>query len=573
MFGVSNYTNYATAGSPDWKLGQTPNWRGGAFDGWRHARSTFAVDFRRNQAMRDEDNVIAEICIGVSRDSPRILNSNDGFLQTFGANEPARSDGFGLFVGGEFVNKIRNPRAEGGVVGTSSLPTNWSNVSGGLITTFLGDGVEDGLPYADIHFAGMASGWTQIQFDTGVATTAGQAWGLDFGIRLISGTAVGVSPALKVYTSAPSFLANKFLASAVVPNSTRQTVSGKVVFHETPAANSRPFMQIPTIASVSYDFALRIYAPKLVQLDVVEGPELVTNGSLSDASGWVLSNCTIADGSMTFNDAGALMSGSRVAAAALFAGAVYAVTFDLAAISGDGVSPYVGGTQGDTYNTAGAKTSYIASATSTQTIGIISSGANNFVGSVDNISVKMISPGYMPDFPILPQAGLVAESVCMADNVMATVPELLAGFDASAGMSELVAVDLSQTAVGVVRPLFEISDGTEGNSIQAYIDEDDQPTLRIVSGGGVQVTAVLAYPVLAGTSLLAFGWGADGGYIVDQSGQVVAFAAVTLPSVLDHLQFGGDISSNYLNDTLVQMQTCSLLSLDEVQSWIEHAEV
>lgn len=90
----------------------------------------------------------------------------------------------------------------------------------------------------------------------------------------MAGTAVGVSPALKVYTSAPSFLANKFIGSAVAQNSARQAGSGKAVFSETSVYTSRPFEKIPTTASITYDFVLRIYALKLVQLSVIRGPDL-----------------------------------------------------------------------------------------------------------------------------------------------------------------------------------------------------------------------------------------------------------------------------------------------------------
>lgn len=169
----------------------------------------------------------------------------------------------------------------------------------------------------------------------------------------------------------------------------------------------------------------------------------MTNGVFSDVSGWTLSNCIISGDAMDFGNAGTLMFGSQPAASLLFAGAVYEATFDLTAISGSGVSPYVGGTQGDTFNTTGAKTSYIASSVSNQTIGVISRGANNFIGSIDNLSIKKVAAGYMPDFPILPQAEFAAESVCAADIVMAAAPEWLAGAEPFAGMSVLVAVSLS----------------------------------------------------------------------------------------------------------------------------------
>ena len=643
MLGVSNYTNFSAAGTPDWKLGQAPNWRGGPFDGWRHVRSSFAVDFRRDQATRGGENIRVDTGLDVSRASSRLLEDKFGQAQTFGANELTRLDGIGAFIGGTFVNKVRNSRGEGGVVGTvgaankcigynaappalvmptnkaafnaevssmiaagstaglfgivdqtaaleaaadhdpiiragldngwlngrvfkivggsgdsilyikgtvgnlnkhsasmygwvedvlhpgefqlptgspvsinattptrftienvtpdatdrtivlkaplgctlyvilfdlveapacplvptvvagagatGSLPTDWANrASAGLSLAFLGVGTEDGLPYTDLRYAGAAnSGGVLVQLEGGISVGPGDAWGMDFGVKLIDGACPDMQGDFELLTSGGTYIADRYLGGAKTPSGIRQTVAGKMVISDATAAEARPQIYIATVDAGTYDFIIRAYAPKMVPLAVIAGPP----------------------------------------------------------------------------DTA----------------------------------------GYLPDFPILPAAGLVEESSCAADIIMAPAPAWSADIDPAISMSELVAVDLMHVGDGVVRPLFEISDGTEDNSIKAYIDEDDQPTLRIVSGGSMQVTAVLGSPVAVGLSLLAFGWSADGGYVADQSGNVAVFGAVTLPSVLDHQQLGGDISTSSLNDMLVQVQTCSLLSLDEVQSWMEHEDV
>ncbi|MFZ3035308.1 MAG: hypothetical protein WA138_15000, partial [Parvibaculum sp.] len=178
--------------------------------------------------------------------------------------------------------------------------------------------------------------------------------------------------------------------------------------------------------------------------------------------------------------------------------------------------------------------------------------------------------GYMPTHPILSAVGNLTESSCDADVVLAATPDWLADMNPAAGMSELVIVNLTHVGDGVARSLFEISDGSELNSVRAYINPDDQPALEIISDGALQIITTLPFPVVTGLLLLAFGWSADGGYIADQSGNVVTFDAITLPLGLGCQQLGGDSGSNFLNDILVQAQTCSLLSLDEVRAWMEH---
>ncbi|MFZ3034728.1 MAG: hypothetical protein WA138_12040 [Parvibaculum sp.] len=118
--------------------------------------------------------------------------------------------------------------------------------------------------------------------------------------------------------------------------------------------------------------------------------------------------------------------------------------------------------------------------------------------------------------------------------------------------------------------MFEISDGTEVNSIRVYINPDDYPTLQIVSDGILQTVTTLPFLVTTGFSYFAFGWSAGGGYFADHLGNVETFDAIILPSSLCCQRLGGDSVSNFLNGVLAQTQICSLLSMDEVRAWVEH---
>lgn len=118
MNSASKYTDFVTAGSANWCPAQIPSWRGGVFDDWRHVRSTAAFNFQSEKAMHGTSDLLVGDCVSISRASSRLLEDRSSIYQAFGANELAHVSGVGAYVGSGFSNKIRNPRGEGGVVGT-----------------------------------------------------------------------------------------------------------------------------------------------------------------------------------------------------------------------------------------------------------------------------------------------------------------------------------------------------------------------------------------------------------------------------------------------------------------------
>jgi hypothetical protein len=124
-----------------------------------------------------------------------------GTLQLATANTPRIDYGYlggatslGLLVEEQRTNSIRNPRAEGAVVGTpGTLPTNWTNftnVTGSAINV-IGSGTEAGIPYVDIQFIGTSTN-TSVQgitFDSGsMAVVAGQNITSSTYSRLVAGS-------------------------------------------------------------------------------------------------------------------------------------------------------------------------------------------------------------------------------------------------------------------------------------------------------------------------------------------------------------------------------------------------
>ena len=305
-----------------------------------------------------------------------------------------------------------------------------------------------------------------------------------------------------------------------------------------------------------------------MQISVVEGDELNMDAGFDNPANWNTSDASISMSGGAVNYSSTPDGGSAYVVRSATPGTIQKTSVVVSSLSSGSLQSSVNGNV-NSMPSAGAYVSYGA-ATAGSTVGIYATGATAVVSS---FSVKVVTPGYLPDYPILPPVGSLVDSLCAGDLVVAESPDWVADFEPAVGLSELVVVDLSHIGDGVVRPLFEVSDGTTNNFIKAYIDENDCPVLEIVSGNVLQELATLPFSVVSGLSLLAFGWSADGGFVTNQNGNVVSFGAIALPADLAYLQLGGDSSSNFLNDWLIQVQICSPLSLSESRAWMDHQKV
>ncbi|HEX7776725.1 MAG TPA: hypothetical protein VF449_09375 [Parvibaculum sp.] len=154
--------------------------------------------------------------------------------------------------------------------------------------------------------------------------------------------------------------------------------------------------------------------------------------------------------------------------------------------------------------------------------------------------------------------------------------EPFAGFSANglpAGLSVLAAVNLGHTGDAALRPIAEISDGTANNRLRFYIDTDDKPAAAVVSAGTVVATAKLASALTTGRAVLAANYDpANGLYLVRKTGLEEASAALaSMPPGLNTMRLGSSVSSNYLNDTVEQVQVARLLTPLEAKTWVQAA--
>lgn len=195
------------------------------------------------------------------------------FVPTTGAAFITPPTPLGLLIEEARTNSIRNPRAEGAVAGTpGTAPTNWAiSPIAGLTSTIVGSGLENGVPYLDVTWAGTtAATQGQIQFETTTATVAAnlQAWTHSIYIRLVGGTLANVTSiqmtvteraaggtliadlnALTVTPTGAALNTQRFATTATMNDATTAFVSPRIFFN--------------TSSGVAVNFTLRIGAPQL----------------------------------------------------------------------------------------------------------------------------------------------------------------------------------------------------------------------------------------------------------------------------------------------------------------------
>jgi hypothetical protein len=106
----------------------------------------------------------------------------------------------GLLIEEQRTNSIRNSTMQGAVAGTpGTLPTNWAVGFPGLTGISLASvavGVDWGLPYVDLRFAGTAtsSGAIQISMEaaSAIAAVVGQQWTGSMFWKLVAGSFAGI---------------------------------------------------------------------------------------------------------------------------------------------------------------------------------------------------------------------------------------------------------------------------------------------------------------------------------------------------------------------------------------------
>lgn len=180
----------------------------------------------------------------------------------------------GLLLEALATSYVTNPRMQGAVAGApGSLPSGWvlGTVPGGLTWTVVAVGVEDGIAYFDIRFAGTSAGGAltiRPVTSTAVAAALGQTWTCSIMVALRAGTLNGLSAQVVGFdevTATGTFLTSTTVAVAAPTAAalSAQRRAGTATMTNAAVQRVAPFWRITTGAGQAVDATLRIGAPQL----------------------------------------------------------------------------------------------------------------------------------------------------------------------------------------------------------------------------------------------------------------------------------------------------------------------
>ena len=116
------------------------------------------------------------------------------------AHDPTTLARLGLLVEPARTNAVRNPRAEGGVIGSpGTAPTNWAiGGANGIAAQIAGTGTENGMPYVAVRFtgtvpSGTGSGYVWFEDSSAIAGTNGNSFAHSYFAKLEAVAAGGIA--------------------------------------------------------------------------------------------------------------------------------------------------------------------------------------------------------------------------------------------------------------------------------------------------------------------------------------------------------------------------------------------
>jgi hypothetical protein len=157
-----------------------------------------------------------------------------------------------------------------------TMPTNWTNFNGfGISQTVIGSGVQNGIPYMDVRFAGVSTGASggSVGFDgtQGIAAASGQTWTQSVYMAMVAGSTAnltvirmdtdeynsgGTSTKINYNVGGSSLLS---LTSSLTRYSGQTTLSG------TGTAYVQPIFEFGFNSGVAIDITIRFGLPQIEQ--------------------------------------------------------------------------------------------------------------------------------------------------------------------------------------------------------------------------------------------------------------------------------------------------------------------
>jgi hypothetical protein len=171
-----------------------------------------------------------------------------------------------LLVEPQRTNSLRNSTMQGASASPSTFPTNWVATTGGLTLTVVGVGIENGLPYVDVQFSGIATSTSTIlrfESTTQVVASNGQTWASSFWIKEI---AAPMPPSSYQNYIQERDSGGTFLTTGNQAITISSTISRNIFTRtNTNASTARINNAVGGALTIdnTYDFTIRIAAPQL----------------------------------------------------------------------------------------------------------------------------------------------------------------------------------------------------------------------------------------------------------------------------------------------------------------------
>lgn len=207
--------------------------------------------------------------------------NSTGALETVLANTPRFNYNptslvcLGLLIETSSTNSIRNSTATGAVAGTpGTSPTNWINFTSllsGVQASIAAVGVENGVEYIDVNFAGTATASTNLRYDfdltTAIPAAVGQTWSQSVYVKTISGTPPNCVLNLIERSAAGAILISSL--SGTLNLTATNLLNGRGGSTHTLSNASTAYVQsgfrFSVVNGTAYNFTVRLGLPQLEQ--------------------------------------------------------------------------------------------------------------------------------------------------------------------------------------------------------------------------------------------------------------------------------------------------------------------
>lgn len=191
--------------------------------------------------------------------------NSSGLIETTAINMIRRDYSLGgcpnILLEPQRTNSILNSSMVGAVAGSpGTAPTGWAfNGGGGLVRT-ISLGTENGLPYIDFRFQGVATqSFVSILPNPTTSASAAQNWNFSLYAKLVSGT----PPSLRINILASG---GTIQSQEITLTSSLQRFDITFLNLPTGTTNVRPYLASTSLSiGTAYDFTIRIAAPQLEQ--------------------------------------------------------------------------------------------------------------------------------------------------------------------------------------------------------------------------------------------------------------------------------------------------------------------